>query len=91
MFFPTWVALVRHYQTLCGGPVDQVEVNVAQVQLRQAVKGSFHGPLPLILGAQFTAGAKRQRRIVKGCRLPLRDKQHLITPHGLKKKNYHVM
>lgn len=88
MFFPTWVALVRHYQTLCGGPVDQVEVNVAQVQLRQAVKGSFHGPLPLILGAQFTAGAKIQRSIVKDYRqTTLRISYSLWS---LKKKN-HVM
>lgn len=38
--------------------MDQVEVNVAQVQLSQAVEGSLQGPLPLILRAQLTAGQR---------------------------------
>ena len=60
----TWVALVRHIQIPCARPVDQVEVNVSQVQLSQAVEGSLHGPLPLILRAQLTAGRRGLLRLV---------------------------
>lgn len=50
----TWVALISHCYTLRARPVNQIEVNVTQVQLRQAVKGTFHSPLTLILRAQLT-------------------------------------
>lgn len=59
----TWVAFVSHIQTLRARPVDQVEVNVTQIQLRQAAQGSFHGFLALILWAQLTVEAKRERAV----------------------------
>lgn len=55
MTFFTGVALVGHGHTLRAGPVYQVEVDVAQVELSQAAEGSFLGPVALVFGAQLTA------------------------------------
>lgn len=63
-YFFTWVALVRHKQTLCTRPVDQIKVNVTQVQLGQAAKGSFHGSLPLIFGTQFTRDRTKKQEFL---------------------------
>lgn len=38
-----------------AGPVNQVEVNVAQIEPSQAAEGSFRGSLALVLWTQFTA------------------------------------
>lgn len=55
MTFFTRVACVRHGQILRAGPVYQVEVDVAQIKLSQAAKGTFLGPLALVFGTQFAA------------------------------------
>lgn len=51
---------------LRAGPVNQVEVNVAQIQLSQAAEGCFLGPLALVFWTQFTA--ERLFTISKGFR-----------------------
>lgn len=62
----TRVVFISHNQALCPRPVDQIEVNVIQVQLWQAVEGSFHGFLTLILWAQFAALQKDKVQLLRG-------------------------